>query len=997
MKKFSLFWMLGLFSMSATAADPQTFYYDVNGMCPSWCTENPGNACCSGDNIVNSLANKVSKSGYSLRGFSGSSVLEVSSNAGVLSNLVVDKSGETVGSITDETSLYAAWAQNCATNITGGTCSLTVDQQGNVSYVATPNTGYFCSTGCQTANPVFQAGTPGTIPEDWIVFSLNSNGGSGGNPATFACQRNANATSGCSQGCYKSIDSCDNSNKFTGLDSQPSKTNFKYDGYFWNAIEILDDTGQLNGQTWTNVSGAGATVVARWTEQKIDLIYNKGNCQGVPSASSSNPKKCTVGGTFTLQDDAIPNTNQEFDGWAVNGHINATLNCTREDLGGDVGESVTITAQCSDKTPEQNTVNLSYVASCAGQANCPIVSGLPTTCKSGDPLNLTHVSGNSSWEFNQFCMGAVCETSFTCPDSDETIVAEFTAVSSDETTITINYNKGNCTANIPPDAQHTCTVGEQLYLNLNPDPDGIDNYPYRFSGWLVNNNLINANYSNATGYVNCDRATLGGNSGESVTITARCVNFGMAYDRACYGRYSDCPQIVSGTADYPNGCVIGESITIPQWTGSLPDGWSFKGWKFRESASGWSDLYHPGDTWRCGDAVNYDWNILVVFNVPITWKTVYLNNTVADSQSNPRWLCEDTEGKLTAYASGITYRWYDGGDGDSPVCDADTNIRNISIPQSNRWEYGGHIWDGSSSVLIDQSGAINNIILNGSSASAVWNPIVRNYVTLSYVADCGNGQNNCPALSDYSLTCIPDDTIKLEPVPGNSSWIFDTSCINGTCGTSFTCPSQNANIAAKFKQNTETNININYEAGNCAPTVTSGTVPSCTVGETFELQLNNATNHIGWKVNNRLINQWDLLCDRSVLGGEPGSTVTMTAQCKGNDTVYINYKSDCDGYAECPSFGVGAYEFPTYYPGDCNPGEIITVPMSGWSKGVGASSIPNNSPLPNGWVFMGWKVYNGAYDFVGIPYAPGQSFACPQKTDSNNGIIHIKRMYYIPE
>ncbi len=932
---------------------------------------------------VNSLANKVSKTDYSLRGFSASPVEAVSQNNSGLSNLVVTKGGVINNdSISGDTILYAAWAKNCANNITGGVCGLNISENGGVSYTATPDSGYYCTYGCQTSNPVFAETGSDVIPDDWIRFNLDDGGGNGGIPTTFVCQKNANSTSGCAMGCYKSIDSCDNSNKFTGLDSQPSKTNFKYDGYFWNAIEILDDTGQLNGQTWTNVSGASATVVARWTEQKIDLIYNKGNCQNLPS---DNPSNCTVNSTFNLLS-AIPQTNQNFDGWIINNQLvsNASMNCNRDILGGTGGDSVIITARCSDKTPEQNTINLSYVATCTGQANCPILSGLPATCVSGESLNLTPVTGNTGWTFDSFCTGNACGTNFTCPDSDATIIVNFIAASSDETTININYDNGNCPMNtIPSDAVTSCNVGDQLYLNLNPDPDG-NNYPYWFNAWLVNNNLIYMSDSNPAGYIDCNRETLGGAPGEAVTITARCVNVSIEYYKDCRGRGSECPGMPT-TADYPHGCVTGETITIPQWTGSLPEGWDFKGWRIYGEYLTNSTLYQPGDTWTCTASTVPEGGtqIDIVFDVPIPWRSVYLDDTVADSPSNPRWLCKDTEGKLQVYSGGKTYPWYSGGNGDSPVCDADTNIQKISVPQSNHWEYGGHIWDGKNAKLIDQDGTTTNwSYANVSRASAVWNPIVGNYVTLSYVADCA-GDANCPTLSEYSLSCISGDAIKLEPVPGNSYWVFDGFCMGGVCGTNFTCPSQNATITAKFKQNNETNININYEAGNCAATVVLGTVPSCTVGETFDLQLNNATGHLGWMVNNRLVQQLDLLCDRSILGGDTNSNVTMVAYCENENNMQINYYGfECSG---CPSMEATP-NLSVYYPTNCTSGETLVVPMN-----------ESSDPLPNGVVFMGWKVHNGLYDDAGIPYAPGQSFVCPQKTDSNNGNIWIERMYYIPE
>ena len=960
---FMCFWSVAAFASS------HTYYYDTTGQCSNalWCSMNPGDTCCAENKTVDSLTQGVTKTGYSLRGFvTGSSTTTVSTNSSGLNNLIIDKDGDTVGAISGVTALSAAWAKNCATNITGGVCSLDVGADGSVSYTATSNSGYTCSSGCQTANPVFEESeTPNVVPDDWITFTLNNSGGNGGQPTTFACQKNANADSGCAQGCYKSESNCNTNNRFTGLSTLPTRTNFRYSGHFSGTIQVLDDTGKLASTNWMNISGENVTITAQWTESNISINYGKGNCQ---STASNNPSSCVVNNTFTLSD-ATPSSNQNFNVWLLNGVVisGSSITCDRATLGGGVGNAVTITAQCSEKPNESTEVTLSYVADCNGGAGCPTVSD-SVTCIPGENVTLNPITGNSSWTFSRFCMGAVCGNSFICPSEDANIIVEFTAVNTGETNINITYDNGICSSNvIPSDVVTSCNVGEQFSLNLNPDPDGTS-YPYWFSGWLVNNNLIHANYDGNSSFdVSCDRAILGGTSGEPVTITAKCVDNSMGYLGNCYGR--DCPEIPSGTTNFPIGCATGESITIPQWTGDLPEGWYFKGWKIYQDSIG-SVLFQPGDVWTCGEG-DSDF-IQVVFGVPIPWKTYYLNDTIADIQSSPRWLCRDQESKI--------YGTYNGGNGNSAVCDEDARITSISVPQSDHWEYGGH--QCYATTLIKPNGEINNYVCNDP-ASAVWNPVVNNYTKLSYVADC-NGGTGCPELSN-SITCIHGDTVTLEPVAGNGSWKFDKFCINNQCETSFICPSQSTNVIAKFIQNTETTINIDYEKGNCPETVISETAGSCTVGQTFELLMNNATNHIGWMLNGRLINQWDVLCDRSVLGGTSGSSVTMTARCKDNNMVQINYKSDCVGYDECPGFSMNS-SFDMSPPAYCNPGDVLTVPMAGGA-----------TPLPSGWVFMGWKVYNGLRDNAGIPYAPGRTFVCPQKTDSNNGNIWIERMFYIPD
>ena len=100
------------------------------------------------------------RDGYTFRGFYATQYNDVNSDSATHDDQVLDKTGAaTTYSYSWEPSgprisIYAAWARDCNSSVSNGSCSLNVLTNGEVDYTTTCDTGYAIISGKDTYNPV---------------------------------------------------------------------------------------------------------------------------------------------------------------------------------------------------------------------------------------------------------------------------------------------------------------------------------------------------------------------------------------------------------------------------------------------------------------------------------------------------------------------------------------------------------------------------------------------------------------------------------------------------------------------------------------------------------------------------------------------------------------------------------------------------------------------------------------------------------------------------
>ena len=142
--------LLLLSCIVATNAFAVEYWYDVNenDACSyRWCKSQPAaGTCCSSTNSVTKVPS-ANRDGYTLRGWTKSSVGDADGNAGQLFGFVAGANANLSDiSVAGATTFRAAWAKNCKSSITGGTCELTIGDKGSVLYTANADNGYKCDS-----------------------------------------------------------------------------------------------------------------------------------------------------------------------------------------------------------------------------------------------------------------------------------------------------------------------------------------------------------------------------------------------------------------------------------------------------------------------------------------------------------------------------------------------------------------------------------------------------------------------------------------------------------------------------------------------------------------------------------------------------------------------------------------------------------------------------------------------------------------------------------
>lgn len=293
------------------------------------------------------------RTGYTLRGFYNTDLADVSENASN-GNLYATNKGQltpfaTSWTITDGSStLYAAWAQDCA-EVTNGTCILEIGEStGAATYNTSCNSGYAISNG-GTANPTCTSGF-------W-------NGGGGG-----SCGDVVNIN-------------------FWGLNSNGSLVNL---------------TGSAK-PTFTNSSGqwktSGGTVVTTFKSLGVSVptISSSITVSGTTYAKGIKPYRAQwVGGTPTV----IP------DGMVATSSVCSTNMDTSRDIALD-GSLPNITDAIENYATEANYIIL-YAANCIDPTGATLGSTCSlSTANGGATYSNTCLPGTGNptfWQAAQTCL-----------------------------------------------------------------------------------------------------------------------------------------------------------------------------------------------------------------------------------------------------------------------------------------------------------------------------------------------------------------------------------------------------------------------------------------------------------------------------------------------------------------------------------------------------------------------------------------------------------------
>ena len=199
---------------------------------------------------ISSLSNATppTRSGFQFRGFYTSTQTDLTAN-GSSGTQRISKTGvlPANSTFTGDTSLYAAWATECAAG-TGCTCTLGITDAGAVTYTTGASAGYTLSSGDGTYNP--------TCTANVYKLTLNDNNGSGGNGAVY--EKYANGWS-----------LTDFGTTITQLTQTPTRSGFKFRGYY--DATVTDITA--NGNTGTQVITKDLTLPSNTTYTAATTLY----------------------------------------------------------------------------------------------------------------------------------------------------------------------------------------------------------------------------------------------------------------------------------------------------------------------------------------------------------------------------------------------------------------------------------------------------------------------------------------------------------------------------------------------------------------------------------------------------------------------------------------------------------------------------------------------------------------------------------------------------
>lgn len=300
---------------------------------------------------VTSITVPTVTTGYTFRGYYTTQKSDVSSNDSTGTQRIT-KSGTLPGNTTfaANTTLYAAWAKNC-TVPSHGSCTLTVAENGAVTYTTSCNAGYTIS-GNGTATPTCTANTN--------TITLNKNGGTG------TCGGQSSTTNGsftCQTGSSSNLPSWNSSS------CNITKTNNVFTGW-----------GTTNNATSAVANAftcptSNATYYAVWKTPTCNKGTNV-SAASLSSVNSSNQPVCSC---------------TCADGYSQSGGTNAITTFTT--TGGAGATSVTCTA-CSARS-----YTISYALNSGTQAS----SGVPTSYTYGTGATINGTPRRDGYTFEGWC------------------------------------------------------------------------------------------------------------------------------------------------------------------------------------------------------------------------------------------------------------------------------------------------------------------------------------------------------------------------------------------------------------------------------------------------------------------------------------------------------------------------------------------------------------------------------------------------------------------
>ena len=243
------------------------------------------------------------RTGYTLRGLYDTKYADVDSDNSVGQRLIaLSGNSGTLGNawkITEDTSLYAAWAKNCLTP-NNGTCSLTIKDYGYTDYKTTCNNGYSIS-GNNTNAPVCTA--------NGYAVTLDKNA--------------SDATAGTS-----SVTATYDSAMPTPI-TLPTRAGYTFAGYYdteatTGGTQYYTSAG-ASARTWDKA--AATTLYARWKGNTITINYVENG--GIELSNIT----CTYGESFKLP--TISRSGYSFAGW-VFGDTSSSESMTKLKAGATV-------------------------------------------------------------------------------------------------------------------------------------------------------------------------------------------------------------------------------------------------------------------------------------------------------------------------------------------------------------------------------------------------------------------------------------------------------------------------------------------------------------------------------------------------------------------------------------------------------------------------------------------------------------------------------------
>ena len=197
---------------------------------------------------------KPTRSGYTFRGFYSADLADVTSDNSSGTQYITTAGATTTAgtnwTVNAPATIYAAWATNCPSSVTNGSCSLSVSTAGAVDYTTSCNTGYTIS-GNNTSSPSCAANC------NAITVNNTTRGGSTSNTTLYKL------TDGTA---WYSNNTCSTAVTTT---PRPSKTNATFSGYYTAADNTTTNVGS---------SASPSVLSTTWTVNAATTIYAHYDC-----------------------------------------------------------------------------------------------------------------------------------------------------------------------------------------------------------------------------------------------------------------------------------------------------------------------------------------------------------------------------------------------------------------------------------------------------------------------------------------------------------------------------------------------------------------------------------------------------------------------------------------------------------------------------------------------------------------------------------------------